>query len=446
MITFVLAAILIILATLALLVWPLLFTRNTFSYARHAQNIHYAKERLAELEDQLKNASITATDYEALKLEIETTLADDIDLAKAENSESSTLPRRPNKAAISALCILIPLGAAAVYTYVGTPQALDVVQASESQASQSHGGDQPNAEEINKMVASLEQRLTENPNDLQGWALLSRTNLAMGQYAKAAFGLKKVIELGGGSADIYASLADAMALAAEGNMQGEPTQYADKALELNPDNRQALWLRGLASVQSGNTELAKSNWGKLLVILEDQPEQQAELKQIMTEALGADSIPTALASNQSTESAVVNLSQVTAPNQAQNNNQASQSNTTSSVPNGLTVSIDIAPEVKSNANPQDLVFIFARAVNGPPPPVAVRRIRVQELPITISLSDADAMVPQFKMSLFPDITVSARLSKSGQPVAQSGDYESNTIAAKPGQKDQVNLVIETRVE
>ena len=95
MVTFILAAILIVLATLALLVWPLLFTRNTFSYARHAQNIHYAKERLAELEEQLKNAAISATDYEALKLEIESTLAEDIDLANSESSENTVLPRRP---------------------------------------------------------------------------------------------------------------------------------------------------------------------------------------------------------------------------------------------------------------------------------------------------------------------------------------------------------------
>ena len=428
MVTFVLAVILIILATLALLVWPLLFTRNTFSYARHAQNIHYAKERLAELEEQLKNATISATDYEALKLEIETTLADDSDLANNIDSESSTLPRRPNKAAISALCIFVPLGAAAFYTYVGTPEALN------SQAAvvnnQQHGHQTPDAQQIYQMVANLEQRLLDNPSDMQGWALLSRTYIALGQYSKAVIGLKRVIELGGENAEIYASLADASALSADGNMIGDPILYADKALSLNPDNRQALWLRGLAAVQLGDKDQAQRHWGRLLGILDEQPEQQNELRKIMVDALGADSLagPGAAESSENSMPSAASEPQTT-------------NNAIAAVEGGLNVVIELDDSLLSQANPQDLVFVFARAKNGPPPPVAVKRLRVSDLPTSITLSDKDAMVPQFKMSLFPDLTVSARLSKSGPPVAQSGDFESQTISAQPGQQDTVRLRI-----
>jgi len=433
MVTFVLAAILIILATLALLVWPLLFTRNTFSYARHAQNIHYAKERLAELEEQLKNATISATDYEALKLEIETTLADDIDLANSADSESSTLPRRPNKAAISALCLFVPLGAAAFYTYVGTPEALNPQPAVVN--NQQHGQQTPDAQQINQMVANLEQRLLDNPSDIQGWALLSRTYIALGQYSKAVVGLKKVIELGGESAEIYASLADATALSADGNMIGDPIRYADKALSLNPNNRQALWLRGLAAVQLGDKDLAQQHWGRLLTILEDQPEQQNELRKIMTDALGAESLAGSgtLPGSETSQPSVSSETPVMA-------------STAEAIEGGLNVVIELDDSLLAQANPQDLVFVFARAKNGPPPPVAVKRLRVSDLPATITLSDNDAMVPQFKMSLFPDLTVSARLSKSGQPVAQSGDFESEKVSAQPGQQDVVRLRISTVVE
>lgn len=439
MVTFVLAAILILLATLALLVWPLLFTRNTFSYARQAQNIHYAKERLTELEEQLKNASISATDYEALKLEIETTLAQDIDLASSEAEENTALPRRPNKAAITALCVFIPLGSAAVYTAVGTPEALDGnVNVVASTPTSANAEQQPSAQEINQMVGNLEQRLAEAPDDMQGWALLSRTYLALGQYGKARDGLKKVLELGGETADIYASLADASALAESGNMAGEPTQYADKALSLNPNNRQALWLRGLAAVQSADKPTAQKHWGLLLTILADQPEQQAELRGIMSEALGEDSVAlsaeTSAASPQSVEKSTTIASN-------------KDSDTSNSAPvSGVQVNISIAPEIQSKLDPQDLVFVFARAVNGPPPPLAVRRFRVADLPINITLSDQDAMVPQFKMSLFKDITVSARVSKSGQPVAQPGDYQSESIQAKPGQSENLVLNIANLIQ
>jgi len=427
MVTFVLAATLLILATLALLVWPLLFTRNTFSYARHAQNIHYAKERLAELEQQLKNASISATDYEALKVEIETTLAQDIDLANAEQSETSALPRRPNKAAITALCLFVPLGAAAFYTYVGTPEALDPKRLVAAKGSAQQEG-QPSAQEIRQMISSLEQRMIETPDDMQGWALLSRTYLALGQYAKATNSLRRVLELGGESADTYASLADAIALAASGNMQGEPTLFADKALALNPRNRQALWLRGLAAVQAGDSAVAKKHWGLLLTVLADQPEQQAELKSIMADALGANAL---------NESAL-----------SQNTSQASsaQSDNQAKAIQGIKVTISIAPEIADKLNPQDPVFVFARAVNGPRAPLAAKRLVVADLPANVTLSDQDAMVPQFKMSLFQDITISARVSKSGQPIAQAGDYESSAVQAKSDQSEEINLSVSQLVE
>ena len=149
----------------------------------------------------------------------------------------------------------------------------------------------------------------------------------------------------------------------------------------------------------------------------------------MTDALGSDALSDGVAIQQEPTS-------ITPSPQEQ----------TASIEGGLTVRVDIDPSIKANASPQDIVFVFARAVNGPPPPVAVKRLRVSDLPITISLSDNDAMVPQFKMSLFPEINVSARLSKSGQPVAQSGDFESQKVAAAPGQSEPLALTISNEVK
>jgi len=122
---FIIIAALITLLALGLLIWPLKRTRNTISYERHAQNIHYAKERMAELDSQLKNAAISATDYEALKLEIESTLAQDIDMANQDQQTQQEQPRRSNKFAISLLGIFLPVSALGVYLLVGTPDAIN---------------------------------------------------------------------------------------------------------------------------------------------------------------------------------------------------------------------------------------------------------------------------------------------------------------------------------
>jgi len=108
MTAFILIAIIITIIAFFLLVFPLIRTRNTISYERHAQNIHYARERLQELEEQLKNATISATDYEALKLEIETTLAHDIDLASRTKLNQTVPAKRSNKLLISLLGVCLP--------------------------------------------------------------------------------------------------------------------------------------------------------------------------------------------------------------------------------------------------------------------------------------------------------------------------------------------------
>ena len=174
MTSFIICAILITLAALAFLIWPLKRTTNTISYERHAQNIHFARERLEELELQLKNATISATDYEALKLEIESTLAHDLDIANSEKERQQDLPRRSNKIAISALIVCIPLSAIGFYLVAGTPEAI-----------KENVSKQMSADDIKNAISNIQQRLVEKPDDLEGWKVISRTYLALGQYAEA---------------------------------------------------------------------------------------------------------------------------------------------------------------------------------------------------------------------------------------------------------------------
>lgn len=405
MTSFIVIALLITCLVLGLLFVPLLRTRNTLSYERHAQNIHYAKERLQELEDQLKNASISATDYEALKLEIETTLAHDIDLADQASHAETTLPRRSNKFAISMLGVFIPLAAVGFYLISGTPEMLSPARTTE----------RPSAEQINQLIQDIEQKLAQNPDDLTGWTLLSRTYLSLGRFREARDGYIKVLELGGESAPTYASLADASALLANGEITSEAAEYIQKALALDPNSQQALWLAGLGAMQQGNKEQASSYWQRLLNLLDDLPEQQQELRQIMAESLGEN-----------------------------NTNQTAGSDAAIAV--ALKVEVNLSEELTKQANPDDIVFVFAKAKQGPPAPLAVKRLTVADLPATLVLNDNDAMVSQLKLSAFEDVVISARVSKSGQPVAQAGDLQSNQVDTKNTSPENITLVISQIVE
>ena len=406
MTTFIIAAAIITILALGILVLPLLRTRNTVSYERQAQNIHYAKERLEELEAQLKNASISATDYEALKLEIESTLAHDIDIANNSTDEQTDGPRRSNKLVIGLLSVFLPLSALGFYWVVGTPKALTL----SAQV-------QPESGEIESLISGVEERLAENPDDLDGWQLLSKTYLTLGRYSDAQRGYKRVLELGGESDRVYASLADATALASGGEITDEASSYVERALTINPNNRQALWLAGLGGAQGGNQVIAKQYWNRLIPLLDDAPQQQQELRAIIRENFGdqaADKVASQSSSSQSSES---------------------------STQTGLTVKVSLAPEVANLASDNDFVFIFAKAEQGPPAPLAVKRLRVADLPTSITLTDADAMIPAMALSKFENVVVSARVSKSGQPIAQAGDLQSTTVPTKNTATEAIELTI-----
>lgn len=95
----------------------------------------------------------------------------------------------------------------------------------------------------------------------------------------------------------------------------------------------------------------------------------------------------------------------------------------------MTVRVDLSAEVKANALPTDSVFIFARAVNGPPAPLAAKRVTVAELPVTVELGDADAMMPQLKLSNFPEVQLVARISRAGQPTTGEWIGRSQPLAS-----------------
>jgi len=94
--------------------------------------------------------------------------------------------------------------------------------------------------------------------------------------------------------------------------------------------------------------------------------------------------------------------------------------------------VELAPALAAKAAPNDTVFIFARATEGPKMPLAILRRQVKDLPAAFTLDDSMAMTPDFKLSKFPTIVVGARVSKSGNAAPQSGDLEGFSPAVKVG--------------
>ena len=420
MTSFILIALLITLVVIALLVWPLRKNRHSVSYARQAQNIHYAKERIDELEQQLNNASISATDYEALKAEIESTLADDIDIANQSVDAESAHAPKSNKFLISILCAFIPLAAVGFYALTGTPESFSIAKQSKQQFSE---------QEVSNIIASVEQRLKENPDDIEGWQVLSRSYVSLGRFEDAKRALQKLIELKGESPDLLVTLADATRLAAGGSMIGEPSNYVQRALTLAPNHPQALWMAGVSAMESNNPRDAINYWNALIPQLEGLPQQQQELRDLITETKQQ-----------------VSLNDPTLAVGKNNENELPEIQKNTSDISGLRVIVTLDPSLKIQTSPSDLVFVFAKATQGPPAPLAVKRLTVADLPASIILNDADAMLAQFKLSLFENVSISARVAKTGNPIAQTGDLESNKVDVKNSSTETINITISSIVQ
>jgi cytochrome c-type biogenesis protein CcmH len=112
----------------------------------------------------------------------------------------------------------------------------------------------------------------------------------------------------------------------------------------------------------------------------------------------------------------------------------------------VVVKVALDPRFKESVGPNDTLFVFAKAAHGPPMPLAIARLTAAQLPASVTLTDAMSMVPSATLSQFPQVVVGARISKSGNAIAQSGDLQTLSASTTTGHAEPVQLIIDRRVD
>ncbi|MEO6688877.1 MAG: hypothetical protein ABIS07_03580, partial [Dokdonella sp.] len=87
----------------------------------------------------------------------------------------------------------------------------------------------------------------------------------------------------------------------------------------------------------------------------------------------------------------------------------------------------------------------ARAASGPPMPLAIQRLKASQLPITVTLDDSMGMLPTMKLSMFPQVVIGARVSKSGNAMPQSGDLQALSAPLDVHRSEPIALTIDKQV-
>ena len=290
-----------------------------------------------------------------------------------------------------AMAMVATLG---LYQLLGTPAAMQP---------------QPEAaatpQTIEEGIAQLQDALKQNPERVDGWVLLARSQLEIGKIADAAAAYQRAVQLAPDEPGLLLEAAQTRAQADPKFLFDDTAQqWLARARQIAPDNERVIWLTGIVQRQQGQNEQAAQTWESLLPRLE--PAAANALK------------------------AQIDIARGKAPTSAQVGT-ATTTAAASTAGGGITITVTLAPALAERAAAgKETMFVIARIPGGPPMPVAVERHPAQAAPLTVTLDDDDSPMPTQKLSALQEVEVFARLSASGNAMRGEGDVESVPIKVK----------------
>lgn len=434
------AAILVLLCLGWLLVG--LFHSDGAKTDQEAVNVTLARERGEMLDTALADGSIDQATYDYERQQLEYDLAADLPQKKThKQSKGGQLT------AAIIVGVFVPISAGALYLHLGNPGAITNDRNAPAQVA---ANDAQAAQAFDQLLPELEARLAESPDDIEGWRLLGRTYLSIGEFGKARNSLEKALALDKNDAPTLTQLAEAVAMTQQGNLAGEPSVYINRAREIDPDNEHALWLQSIALQQAGDHSEAMQGFDRLLDMAQGNPEALATVEQMRAVSLA--SLEGNDTNNVTIPSATDDQpSSTTSPATAQNDSSGenptgpvsdASTEDTAAVEVAIDVTVELSDEARAASNDDQIVFVYATATDGPPMPLAVSRLTVSDLPLTVTLDSSMAMIPTMTLSAFPSVTVGARISTTGTPAEQSGDWFTETANISPATADSLTLTID----
>lgn len=324
-------------------------------------------------------------------------------------------PLWQGRAAAVAIIASLCLATAALYHLIGTPQALD------------HSAlDQP--ETVEDAIALLDRQLRTQP-DREGFALLASAYVRSGQAAKARDAWEQALALAPEDVDLMVATAESQLNASAGRFDGRSVGLLEQAVRRDPQHQRARFFLGLGHRQQGRAKDAALIWEPLLQQLPE--EESATLRREIAAARTDAGLPALTAAPEGTG--------------ADADNTQGRPGATPAA-GALTVEVGLDPDFAARVRlrPDATVFVIARAPDGPPMPVAVEKRRVDELPLRITLDDADGPMPTARLSSLKVVEVIARLSDSGNATRQDGDIESAAVRVALPATAPVQLLIGTQ--
>jgi cytochrome c-type biogenesis protein CcmH len=364
-------------------------TSKSNSVLRDAANLEILRDQITEMDADLKNGLLTPELHEQGKRELQARLLEEV--GDSNGVEVSNKPH-PLKITAVVLAVLLPLASVGMYLKIGNQGAFQPGHGAMAMA------------RTQDDLKTLEDKVAQNPNDPEALVVLARSYVELGRYADGSRLYESLVKIVPDEPILWADYADALAMT-HSSLRGAPTKLLERALELDPNHPKSLALSGSAAMERGDYAAAVQYWEKLIKLL---PSEDTENTRMIEEAL-----------TQAHQMLAQSKGGKVAPVLDQINEPASKAQ--ASGKERITGTVTLSDSLKGQADPNDTLFVLARAAQGPKMPLAILRKQVRDLPLKFSLDDSMAMSPAMKMSNFDQIVVVARVSKSGNAMPQPGD-------------------------
>jgi cytochrome c-type biogenesis protein CcmH len=366
------------------------------------------KRQLADLEQAHAAGTLSQAQRDTERASLERRLLDMLNHDSAVAAPAAAKPAWLLLAGLMALVLVIAIGG---YTY---NHKTNPVQADEEGADGA-----ANQAQVVAMVEQLAERMKQNPGDADGWAMLARSYSVMERNEDALAAYQKAVALRQDDPGLLVDYADALAVENQHSLQGEPMALITKALKINPDHIKGLALAGTDAFVRKDFAQAVKYWGRIEAVGPPDNMLVQRVSSSLQEARKLAGLPAQAAP--------------AAP-------QAKSQDQTNAIPiaaGGPSVrgTVSLSPELRAQASPDDTVFIFAKAAVNGRMPLAAERKQVKDLPYQFTLDDSKSMSPQARLSGATQVVISARISKSGNAIAQPGDLQGQSAPVALGAKD-----------
>lgn len=412
MLVFWIIAFVLVLAALALILPALIRPDNIENFDANAEKHAIFRQQFAELEQDKVNGVLEGAQYDAAKSELERRFLEEV-----VDTEMATVTSRPDWKLAAVLLVTLPLAAGLLYYKLGSPVSISIPAVSpDITASQPTAEHSAMTSDLEPLLESLKKKLEMNPADGAGWALLARSYVELKQHDKSLPAYENAVKVIPDDPQLLADYADALAVVSGHQLSGKPEALVNQALKLDPHHVKALMLAATAAFDRKDYQQAINFWVRLEQDLPTDSEVLPEVKASLNEAR--------VLSGEKAVSQPVEKKPI---------------NTT-----GVKGMVTISPTLADKLDPSATVFIFAREPHGQSMPLAIVRTTVGKLPYAYHLDDSKALVPDHKISQASEVTIVARVSKTGDAKQQAGDLQGVARAIKPDGKIvdiEINQVI-----